>query len=217
MLNTQTDVYSANRCGDFVVALNVGSSTLKFAAYRCEDEPVQVISGVVDRFGFPDSTAIWIRDGGQHVDRLPTSEANLASGIPVKRAMMTEFKSLEPSDTLQRAIDLVIATPQQDFPVVDGGIVVGILPSRELMAALQTQGQEALVGDVMRRDFLSVDANDMLDTALTRVQASECCLTAPVMQHDKMVGLLTAENVREFLLIASALGERQKQKVAIAS
>jgi len=37
------------------------------------------------------------------------------------------------------------------------------------------------------------------------------------MQHQKMVGLLTAENVREFLLIASALGERQKQKVAIAS
>jgi Zn-dependent protease/predicted transcriptional regulator len=152
-----------------------------------------------------------------------TQEASMATmksalgGIPVKRAMMTEFNSLKPGDSLQRAIDLVLATPQQDFPVVEDGIVVGILPSRELMAALQKQGQEALVGDVMRRDFLSVDANDMLDTALTRVQASECCLTASVMQHDKMVGLLTAENVREFLLIASALGERQKQKVAIAS
>jgi Mg2+/Co2+ transporter CorC len=121
------------------------------------------------------------------------------------------------ANTLQRAIDLVIATPQQDFPVLDGGIVVGIFPSRELMAALQEQGQEALVGDVMRRDFLSVDSNDMLDVALTRVQTSECCLPAPVMQHQKLVGLLTAENVREFLLIASALGERQKQKVEIVS
>jgi len=152
-----------------------------------------------------------------------TQEASMATmksalgGIPVKRAMMTMFNSLEPNDSLQRAIDLVLATPQQDFPVVEDGIVVGILPSRELIVALQTQGEETLVGKVMRRDFLSVDANDMLDAALTRVQASECCLTAPVMQQDKMVGLLTAENVREFLLIASALGERQKQKVAIAS
>jgi predicted transcriptional regulator len=69
----------------------------------------------------------------------------------------------------------------------------------------------------MRRDFLSVDADDMLDAALTRVQESECCLTAPVMQQEKMVGLLTSENVREFLLIASALDERRIQKVVIAS
>lgn len=152
-----------------------------------------------------------------------TQEASMATmksalgGIPVKRAMMTDFRSLAPGDTLQRAIDLVLATPQQDFPVVEDDNVVGILPSRELMAALQKQGQDALVGDVMRRDFLSVDANDMLDAAFVRVQTSECCLTAPVMQRDKMVGLLTAENVREFLLIASALGERHKQKVAIRS
>ena len=138
-------------------------------------------------------------------------------GIPVKRAMMTEFNSLTPGDSLQRAIDLVLATPQQDFPVVEDDIVVGILSSRELMAALQKLEEEALVGDGMRRDFLSINANDMLDVALTCVQASECCLTAPVMQHEKMVGLLTAENVREFLLIASAPSERQKQKVAIAS
>jgi Zn-dependent protease/predicted transcriptional regulator len=152
-----------------------------------------------------------------------TQEASMATmksalgGIPVNRAMMTDFRSLKPSDSLQRAIELVLATPQQDFPVVEEGKVVGILPSRELMTALQKQGQDALVGDVMRRDFISVDANDMLDAALGRVQTSECCLIAPVIHHDELVGLLTAENVREFLLIASALGERKKQKVALAS
>jgi len=92
-----------------------------------------------------------------------------------------------------------------------------ILPSRDLMGAIQQRGTGAIVGDVMRRDCLSVDANDMLDEAFVRVQTSECCTTAPVMQRDKLVGLLTAENVREFLLIASALGERRTQKVALIS
>lgn len=157
---------------------------------------------------------VWI--GATQEASMATIKSALA-GIPVKRAMLTEFNSLRPGNRLQHAIDLLLATPQQDFPVVEDGIVVGILSSRELMIALRKQGEETLVGDVMRRDFLSVDADDMLDAALTRVQESECCLTAPVMQQEKMVGLLTSENVREFLLIASALDERRIQKVVIAS
>lgn len=150
---------------------------------------------------------VWI--GAAQEAGMATMKAALG-GIPVKRAMMTDFRTLQPGDALQRAIELVLATSQQDFPVVDNARVVGILPSRDLMVALQQRGPDAIVGDVMRRDFLSVDVNDMLDAALTRVQAAECCLTAPVLKRDELVGLLTAENVREFLLIASALGERPR-------
>ena len=157
---------------------------------------------------------VWI--GATQEVSMATMKAALG-GIPVKFAMMTDFRTLQPGDALQRAIELVLATPQQDFPVLENGLVVGILPSRDLMVALQQRGTDAIVGDVMRRDFLSVDANDMLDAALVRVQTSECCTTTPVMQRDKLVGLLTAENVREFLLIASALGERRTQKEALIS
>jgi len=157
---------------------------------------------------------VWI--GATQEAGMVTIKAAL-SGIPVSRAMMTKFHSLQPRDVLQRAIDLVLATPQQDFPVVENARVVGILPSRDLFVALQQRGPDALVEDVMRRDFLFVDANDMLDTALSRIQATECCPTAPVLQGDRLVGLLTAENVREFLLIASALGERQPRNVVVTS
>ena len=113
-------------------------------------------------------------------------------------------------------ITLILATPQKDFPVVQGSRVVGILPSRELMVALQEQGSDALVESVMRRDFLLLDANEMLETALARMHVAECCMTAPVMQRDTMIGLLTAENVSELLLIVSALGERKSRNATIA-
>lgn len=157
---------------------------------------------------------VWI--GAAQEAGMATMKAALG-GIPVKRAMMTEFRSLEPGDVLQRAIELVLATPQQDFPVLENARVVGILAIRDLMVALQQRGPDAIVGDVMRRDFLSVDANDMLDAALARIQAAECCPTAPVIQRDALVGLLTAENVREFLLIASALGERRTRNATVTS
>lgn len=138
-------------------------------------------------------------------------------GIPVTQAMMTEFHTIRPGDSLQRVIELIMATPQQDFPVLEDSRIVGILPSRELMLALQQKGPEALVEAVMRRDFLTLDTSEMLDTALARMQVAECCTTAPVTHRGALVGLLTAENIGEFLLIAAALGERRAWKVSVTT
>ena len=87
--------------------------------------------------------------------------------------------------------------------------VVGILTSRDLMIALQQRGPDSLVEDVMRRNFLSLEANEMLDAGFARLQAAECCMTAPVLLRGELAGLLTADNVNEFLLIVSALGEHR--------
>jgi Zn-dependent protease/predicted transcriptional regulator len=149
---------------------------------------------------------VWI--GAAQEAGMATMKAALG-GIPVSRAMMTNFSTLRPTDTLQRAIELVLATPQQDFPVLEDSSVVGILPSRDLMIALQQDGPGSLVERVMRRDFVSLDANEMLDVALARIHTAECCTTAPVLQQHAIVGLLTADNINDFLQIASALSEHR--------
>lgn len=149
---------------------------------------------------------VWI--GAAQEASLVAMKAALG-GIPVRRAMMTDFRTLRAGDTLQRAIDLVLAGPQQDFPVVGDAGVEGVLVSRDLMAALQRSGPDAPVGEAMRRDFLTLEANEMLDAALARVHAAESCPTAPVVHRGALVGLLTEDNVGEFLLIMSALGDRR--------
>ncbi len=154
---------------------------------------------------------VWI--GAAQEASMATMKAALG-GIPVSRAMMTTFSSLRPKDSLQRAIELVLATPQQDFPVLDDSRVVGILTSRDLMIALHERGPDSLVEGIMRRDFVSVESDEMLDTGLARVQAAECCTTAPVFLKNTLVGLLTAENVNELVLIVSALGEHRTRKQA---
>ena len=148
---------------------------------------------------------VWI--GAAQEASMATMKAALG-GIPVRQAMMTDFRTLQPDDSLQRAIELILATPQQDFPVMEDSRVLGILTSRELMVALQQRGPETLVQDVMSRDFLSLEPNEMLDSALSRLHTAECCTTAPVIQRDALVGLLTTDNIGEFLLISAALGDR---------
>ena len=62
-------------------------------------------------------------------------------GIPVGRAMLTDFQSLAPSDNLARAVELILAGSQQDFPVLDSGRVAGVLTRAGLLTALAQRGQ----------------------------------------------------------------------------
>ncbi|MDZ7292001.1 MAG: site-2 protease family protein [candidate division KSB1 bacterium] len=125
-------------------------------------------------------------------------------GIPVKLAMLTDFRTLAPDDTLTRAIELILSGSQQDFPVVENGRVVGVLTRNDMLVALAKKGQNALVADVMQREFQVVDSAEMLETAFTRLQTC-ACHTLPVVSDQQLIGLVTMDNVGEFLMIQSAL------------
>ncbi len=130
---------------------------------------------------------------------------NSISGIPVTRAMMTDFQTLGPRDTLARVVGLVLAGSQHDFPVVDGeGRVIGILERDAFIAALSSQGQSAPVVGVMRGNLPEVDSYEMVESALMRLQESGA-KALPVTHLGRLVGLITAENITEFLMIRSAL------------
>jgi CBS domain-containing protein len=130
---------------------------------------------------------------------------NSVSGIPVTRAMLTDFKSLSPRDNLSQVVALILAGSQHDFPVVDAtGRVAGVLERDAFMMALTQHGQSAPVMDFIRRDLPEVDSYEMLEMALMRLQESGL-KTLPVTHGGQLVGLITAENITEFLMIRSAL------------
>jgi Zn-dependent protease/predicted transcriptional regulator len=130
---------------------------------------------------------------------------NSISGIPVTRAMMTDFRTLSPSDTLTRVVGLILSGSQHDFPVVDAvGRVAGVLERDAFIRALTQHGQSAPVMDFIRRELPEVDSHEMLELALMRLQESGA-KTLPVMHAGQFVGLITAENITEFLMIRSAL------------
>jgi len=126
------------------------------------------------------------------------------SGHAVGAAMLTQFATLGVYDRLERAVELVMAGWQQDFPVMEEDRVVGVLTREDLMAALKTGGLQGLVCDVMRREFVQVDESELLEAAMFDRKALESTVV-PVMRDRRLVGLLTSENIGEFLTIQSAL------------
>lgn len=149
---------------------------------------------------------VWI--GAQQEASMVQMKGALA-GIPVAAAMVSNFRVLQPQDTLGNAAQEILAGSQQDFPIVVDDQVVGILTRNRLLMALANSGFDGLVGDVMERDFQTADMNEMLEVAFQRMEACDCH-TMPVTRQGRLAGLLTAENVGELIAIRAALESRRQ-------
>lgn len=142
---------------------------------------------------------VWI--GAQNEAKLVRMKSAL-DGIPVSQAMLTNFKTLSQDDTLAVVIDHILAGDQKEFPVVSEGQVVGILSESGLLKGLRNHGENTLVSSVMQTSFATADSYDMLDTAFARLQNCDCH-TMPIFHDGQLVGLLTMDNIGEFIRIQS--------------
>jgi Zn-dependent protease/CBS domain-containing protein len=123
----------------------------------------------------------------------------LTHGIPVRAAMITKFERLDHGDTVRDAANLLLSTTQQDFPVMHGDQVVGLLGRTLLLKALAQDGPDAYVAGVMERDYLSLEpSTDLAEVLPLMARAGRCAL---VMEGDKLLGLLTTDNLAEFLML----------------
>lgn len=129
---------------------------------------------------------------------------NALGGIPVTRAMLTNYQTLSPRDPLSRVGELILSGSQHDFPVVEQDRVLGVVTRDDFLAALTRNGQNLSVASVMRIDLPEVDSYEMVESALLRIQESGVPVL-PVTHAGRLVGLINAENITEFLMIRSAL------------
>jgi len=139
-----------------------------------------------------------------------TKMREVVHGVPVLDAIVTRFRSLEPEDSLHKAVDWLLEGSQVDFPVIDAdGHPCGLLTRSNLMRALRDHGSEALVRDAMSALPTPIEADESLEKALIRVQAAGHG-TLPVIDPDDghLVGLLTPENIGELIMVRSALENR---------
>jgi Zn-dependent protease len=135
------------------------------------------------------------------------------TGIPVSRAMITDFRTLTSDDPLSRAVDHLVAGFQQDFPVLEGERLVGIVTRDDLAKGLAQLGAEGRVHEVMQRDFVTVSPRDMLQSAFATLQNCNCH-TLPVVQDGRLLGIMTSENLTEVLMIQEALREAHRRRRA---
>ena len=126
---------------------------------------------------------------------------SLTQGIPVRAAMMTEYHTLTHGATMRDAANLLLSTSQQDFPVVLGDQVLGLLGRNALLRGMAQEGPDSYIAGYMEREFPSVPPDkDLADVLPLMAHAGACLL---VMQDTRLLGLLSSENLSQFLLLRS--------------
>lgn len=135
----------------------------------------------------------------------------LTSGFPARAAMITDFQTLSHGDTIRDAGALLLATSQHDFPVMHGNAPIGLLSRDALVRGMLTGGPDSYVSSAMNRSFMRVSPDDDLSKVASQLAAAGGC--ALVMEGDRLVGLLTSENVSEFMLLRQADIQRARSGV----
>jgi CBS-domain-containing membrane protein len=118
--------------------------------------------------------------------------------------MITDFQVLRSSDTLADAVNMILQGSQQDFPVVEHSRVIGILTRGDLLVALAKHRQDHAIAPIMHTAFVVAAPTDMLDVVFRRLAECECH-TLPVLQDGRLLGLVTMDNLGEYLLIQAAV------------
>jgi Zn-dependent protease/predicted transcriptional regulator len=166
---------------------------------------VALIFGLVGLFVSPllIVIAVFVWLGAQAEHSISTVRVALA-GLSVRHGMITDFKTVSPTDPLSRAVDLTLAGFQQDFPVMDGEArLVDVLTHGNVLRGLAERGATVSVEQVMGRTLETAASSEALDGALTRIHQTGCGALM-VVDHEKVVGLLTAANVGELIALEAA-------------
>jgi Zn-dependent protease/CBS domain-containing protein len=128
-------------------------------------------------------------------------------GVPVHEAMMTRFRALLPEESLRVAAQELVASAQHDFPVIQDDRVVGVLRRADLVRALADGRADTRIGEVMQPTCEVVADNDQLERPYELLKEDRCS-SVPVVRDGRLVGLITLENILDWVVLHTALRRR---------
>jgi CBS domain-containing protein len=128
--------------------------------------------------------------------------------VHMREVMLTDFATLSPSDTLADALVRCVHSLQEDFPVVRGPQLVGIVSRQRIVDALRNDGN-GYVQSVMSRAFQVAQPEDTLGTTIRRLTAGHGLPLIPVTDSGRVVGIVSVQNLMSSM---SLLAEQRRQE-----
>ena len=113
--------------------------------------------------------------------------------VRMRDVMLTEFSTMSPSDTLSDALYKAIHSLQDEFPVVRGANLVGIVSRQGILQALRNNGN-GYIQSIMSRSFQVAEPEDSLGLMIRRIAGGRMSLV-PIAERGRIVGIVTWQNL----------------------
>jgi Zn-dependent protease/CBS domain-containing protein len=113
--------------------------------------------------------------------------------VRLEEVMLTDFATLSPADTLEDALEKAVHSLQDDFPVVRGSDMVGVISKQRILEALRSEGN-GYVQAVMNKIFEVSVRQDSLGSAFSKLTARSSSVI-PIVEEQRLVGIVTLQNL----------------------
>ncbi|MFB3915318.1 MAG: site-2 protease family protein [Terriglobales bacterium] len=135
---------------------------------------------------------------------------SVLESVRMEDVMLTDFCTLSPADTLEDALHKAVHSLQDDFPVIRGSEMVGIISRQRILESLRSQGN-AYVQSVMNQAFDASRRHDSLASAFRKITGRGMTLI-PVVDNERLVGIVTLQNLMHSMsLLAESRKLRRKE------
>ncbi|HXP15457.1 MAG TPA: site-2 protease family protein [Terriglobales bacterium] len=129
--------------------------------------------------------------------------------VRLEDVMLTDFATLSPADTLEDALDKAVHSLQDDFPVIRGSDMVGVISRQKILEALRVEGN-GYVQAVMNRIFEVAQKGESLASAFRKLTAKNLSII-PVVEDQRLVGIVTLQNLMHSMALLAESRKLRKQ------
>ncbi len=140
-----------------------------------------------------------------HLEERALVFQSVLDNVRLEEVMLTDFATLSPADTLEDALDKAVHSLQDDFPVVRGSDMVGVISRQRILDTLRAEGN-GYVQAVMNKIFDVSVRNDSLGSAFRKLTARSSSII-PVVEDERLIGIVTLQNLMHSM---SLLAESRK-------
>jgi Zn-dependent protease len=129
--------------------------------------------------------------------------------VRLEDVMLTDFATLSPADTLEDALEKAVHSLQDDFPVIRGSDMVGVISKQKILEALRVEGN-GYVQAVMNRIFEVAQKKESLASAFRKLTSRNLSII-PVVEDQRLIGIVTLQNLMHSMAL---LAESRKLRKA---
>lgn len=113
--------------------------------------------------------------------------------LRLEEVMLKDFSTLSPADTLEDALAKAVHTLQDDFPVIRGTDMIGVVTRQRIIDALRAEGN-GYVQTVMDRVFQVAQKGESLASGLRKLGSQNLSII-PIVDDGRLIGIVTFQNL----------------------
>jgi CBS domain-containing protein/Zn-dependent protease len=135
---------------------------------------------------------------------------SVLDNVRLEEVMLTDFATLSPADTLEDALEKAVHSLQDDFPVVRGSDMVGVISRQRILDALRADGN-GYVQAVMNKIFEVSIRQESLSSAFRKLTARNSSII-PVVEDQRLVGIVTLQNLMHSMALLAESRKLQRDE-----